>query len=998
MSSRLFALIGLSLMAGAGPDRAADKIAPHPDFELVPPGEGAMIEKVVQSTLARMKQRDAGDKPVLRGVHPKDHGCVTATFHVLENLPDELRLGVFATPGRDYPAWIRFSNAAVLVGPDSTPASHGSRGMAIKLMKVAGTRLIDRDEPLTQDFLMVNQPMFAFANVEDYAAFNEFSLKSSDIRAFIKQRVKFDTAGKPDLTDPTTRRVLRSAEIIGRIGSPSVDADPPAFQPPPASPADNRYFSAAPYLFGSDKVMKYSARPVAPSGAAPDIEAPNYLRTALVKRLMTPGAQDIVFDFQVQVRAKADLAGKIEAEVEDASFEWDEKKYPYVTVARITIPPQNFDTDERRQFCESLFFTPWHTVAEHQPLGDINRLKLKVYEASSTFRHFPKEPSGSEIPTGASGAHLGGLSAEDRKAFYHTPEGSELFPLDWLRAMTSVKTGKPLLDDLGRFGLIDDPDGPVVAANDARRLPVGVTRVVPTGSRLEMLGVNCAACHVAEMRYKGAVVRVDGAPALFDIQGFYAEMFQSAVATLSNRDRLVPFLQTLKANGPRDPATELLVGLLPILTGEAPADRAFEALLLKRLSAALGGAPGGAEESATAAILTARNWVTRAVALKRFTNARLAALAEEKEFLQRLSALAAKLGTGGTSVPLLLARLSFLKRLRALDSHGATVPRPGFGRVDAFTSARNFLFDPAESRPPSAPVRYPFLWGLGDRWLHWDGNTRSIMERNVGQALGLGGVADPATKSSTLLPGNLHELETIARKLKPPRWPEAFGKIDRDSEKYKLGQKLYAASCAACHERQEAVPRYGKRVPGGGVVYVNLGTDPARTDVFDPKKNPMADGTEFARAVGDRQRAIKKKAFADHRVELAAKYGEDFEATFDQPEKEIRWLTTGGYVAHPLAGAWATAPYLHNGSVPTLADLLEPAHRRPIVFPVGHREYDPVRVGYMSRFEDVPTEQQGDFFVFDTRIAGNRNTGHEFGTMLTDAEKRALLLYLKGME
>jgi hypothetical protein len=194
------------------------------------------------------------------------------------------------------------------------------------------------------------------------------------------------------------------------------------------------------------------------------------------------------------------------------------------------------------------------------------------------------------------------------------------------------------------------------------------------------------------------------------------------------------------------------------------------------------------------------------------------------------------------------------------------------------------------------------------------------------------------------------------------------------------------------------VPRYGKQVPNGGVVYVNLGTDPARTDVFDPKKNPMIGGGEFAKAVGDRQREIKKKAFADHRAELVAKYGPNFEATFDQPEAQIQWLTTGGYVARPLAGGWATAPYLHNGSVPTLADLLEPAHRRPIVFPVGHREYDPARVGFVSRFEDVPTEQQRDFFVFDTRIAGNRNTGHEFGTRLTDAEKQTLLLYLKGMD
>ncbi|HUR56055.1 MAG TPA: di-heme-cytochrome C peroxidase, partial [Gemmataceae bacterium] len=868
-------------------------------------------------------------------------------------------------------------------------------GMAIKLMKVEGTRLLDRDEPLTQDFLMVNQPMFAFSNVEDYAAFNEFSLKSADIGAFIKSRIKPDAAGKPDMTDPATRRILRSAGIVKRIASPSVNADPPAFQPPPASPADNRYFSAAPYLFGPNAAMKYSARPVAPSAAVPNVADPSYLRAALLKSLTGPEAKDIVFDFQVQVRTKAELAGKIEEEIEDASFEWDETKFPYVTVARITIPPQNFDTDARRRTCEDLFFTPWHSVAEFQPIGGINRLKLRVYEASSAFRHFPKEPTGWAVPPGGPIEPLGGLNPADRKTLYHLPEGSELFPIDWLRAMTSLKTGKPFLDDLGRFGLIADPDGPeFVPGKDARRLPVGLTRTKPIGSGIEMLGVNCAACHVAEVRYKGAVVRVDGAPGLFDIQGFYAEMFQSAAATVSKRERLVAFLTTLEKNGPRDPATKLLAGLLPFLTGQATADAAFEALLMKRLSAALGGA-GGAEESALAAVLTAPTLFERVIALQRLAEARLAQLKEERQFLQRLTELAASLKTGGTSVPLLLARLSFLKRLRALDAHGATAPRPGFGRVDAFTSARNFLFDPSEARAPSAPVRYPFLWGLDKRWLHWDGNTMSVMERNVGQALGLGGVTDAKTLSSTLLPGNLHELEQVAKKLKPPAWPAAFGAVNRNSDEYKIGAKLYAANCAACHEKQDVVEPYGKKVTDGGVVYL-VGTDEARTKVFADK---LADGRDFAESVGLVQRKIKKKAYDDHRAELEKKYGAGFETPlFDEPDAKIRWLTTGGYVARPLAGAWATAPYLHNGSVPTMADLLEPVHRRPVVFPVGHREYDPVRVGFVSRFDDVPEDQVKSYFVFDTRAAGNRNTGHEFGTNLTDGEKRALLLYLKGME
>ena len=390
MFRRVLAVVGFTLLAGLAPARAADKpTTPHPELEIVPPEEAARIDRVVQSVLARMKQRDAKSEFVLRGVHPKDHGCVTATFCVMGNLPEELRVGVFAKPGREYPAWVRFSNAAVLLGPDTSPvAGHGSRGMAIKLMKVEGTRVVEKDEPLTQDFLMVNQPMFAFANIEDYEAFNEFSLKNPDFRAFIKQQLEKD----PGMTDPATKRIRRSAEIAGRIASPSVEKG--AFAPPPASPVDARYFGAAPSLFGPDTVMRFSARPIAPSDAVPDVADPIYLRTALLKRLNGAGAKPIVFEFQVQVRTKADLLGSVAKDIEDASFDWDETKYPFVTVARLTIPPQNFDTAERKKQCENLFFTPWHTLVEHRPIGGINRLKLKVYEASSAFRHFPKEPAG----------------------------------------------------------------------------------------------------------------------------------------------------------------------------------------------------------------------------------------------------------------------------------------------------------------------------------------------------------------------------------------------------------------------------------------------------------------------------------------------------------------------------------------------------------------------------------------------------------------------------
>jgi hypothetical protein len=393
MFHRILALLGLALLAVPGTAEVGDRIPHDPQLESIPAQEAAQIENIVRLTVAQMKKRYPAGTPVLRGVHPKDHGCVKATFHVSDKLPEELRVGVFATPGREYPAWVRFSNAAVLVGADSTAKEHGSRGMAIKLLHVEGTPLIKTEEPLTQDFLMVNHPVFAFANVEDYEALSKVllddSAKADKADRFFAERIKRDAAGKPDMTIPMTRRAVRTAGIISRIKSQSVTAKPPAYQNPPASPADNRYFSAVPFLFGRDKVMKYAARPVAPSDAAPDVADPSYLRTALLKRLTGKDAKEIVFDFQVQVRSKAEIAGKIETEIEDACVDWDESRYPFATVARIVIPPQDFDTEARKCACENLFFTPWHSVVEHQPIGGINRLKLGVYEASSAFRHTP---------------------------------------------------------------------------------------------------------------------------------------------------------------------------------------------------------------------------------------------------------------------------------------------------------------------------------------------------------------------------------------------------------------------------------------------------------------------------------------------------------------------------------------------------------------------------------------------------------------------------------
>src|SRR5690606_9157704 len=130
-----------------------------PGVENIPEGEAAQIDEIADLMEKLLDQRYGQGKPFLRGVHPKAHGCARATFTVHAHLPEDLRVGVLAQPGATYEAFVRFSNAAALVGPDVQDIVkdgvrsrlHGSRGMAVKVRGLPA-RTLASDEPDTQDF------------------------------------------------------------------------------------------------------------------------------------------------------------------------------------------------------------------------------------------------------------------------------------------------------------------------------------------------------------------------------------------------------------------------------------------------------------------------------------------------------------------------------------------------------------------------------------------------------------------------------------------------------------------------------------------------------------------------------------------------------------------------------------------------------------------------------------------------------------------------------
>ena len=330
-------------------------------LENIPADEPRQIQHIVELTLKQLQMRYPGDKPTLRAVHAKGHGCVTGNFEVLPGLAENLRRGVFAQPGKSYSALVRFSNADPLVRGDSTPGansgppSHGSRGMAIKLLEVEGPKLEPDHGAPTQDFLMVNQPVFAFANVEDYEVLSRVLVDhNDDPRPFFPERLPPPGTATPT---PSQLRAMETAGVVVRVRSASVTASPAAFQIPPASPVDNDYFSAAPFLLGPDQVMRFRVHPTSRSADQPDDSDDNYLRNALVKRLRDKQAGDVVFYFEVQVRPADSIDPDVD--IENASHAWPDT-FPFEHVATLTIPLQELDTAELR---EALRATGIHALA-----------------------------------------------------------------------------------------------------------------------------------------------------------------------------------------------------------------------------------------------------------------------------------------------------------------------------------------------------------------------------------------------------------------------------------------------------------------------------------------------------------------------------------------------------------------------------------------------------------------------------------------------------------
>jgi hypothetical protein len=525
-----------------------------------------------------------------------------------------------------------------------------------------------------------------------------------------------------------------------------------------------------------------------------------------------------------------------------------------------------------------------------------------------------------------------GWSAADSLRFYFTSQGSQIIPYDWFLALEQPDSSTPFRDarNMLRFRYL--PQLP--SAQNPDGLPVGFA--VDQGSDRRWIGFTCAACHTSEIHYGKTAYRIDGAPTMGDVRALLSSLIEAMQKTLADASKFDRF------------AVRVLGTL------DSPTAREYLKLQL------------------------------------------------EKSIEVRVA-----------------------YNVRNFPHYDPTKPAPppdSFGRLDAFGAIMNEVYefarkpgtptgDPALVRVADAPTSYPFLWDTPSQNLvQWigiaNGGTLDILSlaRNVGEVLGVFGILEIPPQPtvlgyrSTVRVDSLRKIEDWLKTLRSPRWPADFPAIDQEAAN--KGREIYKNKCLNCHAL------IGQ---GGAAVLSDTKTDRRTWDNFFLRSGPsgklegafanVVDVTERTRIGPTADAAtMLRNAVAGTIVGVWKEPPPDvlsqvrFKAAPPRIVPEVAAPPAARYKARPLDGIWATAPYLHNGSVPNLDELLQPASKRSKSFSIGVRTFDPEHVGFVT---DSP-----GFPKLDTTALGNSNAGHEgteYGTDMSDQERRQLLEYLKTL-
>ena len=276
----------------------------------------------------------------------------------------------------------------------------------------------------------------------------------------------------------------------------------------------------------------------------------------------------------------------------------------------------------------------------------------------------------------------------------------------------------------------------------------------------------------------------------------------------------------------------------------------------------------------------------------------------------------------------------------------------GPGRVDTFSSYKTRQFNVPAAEIPQEELNgiadFPSVWQQKPRegmQLHWDGNNTSVNERNNSAALAL-------VTPTTIDFDAIHRVADWLWELPPPAYP-----YEINQELAAVGESIYQSNCASCHA-------FGSTKVGTVTPIEEIGTDPGRLDSYT------------------------EELLKNQRTLFAG-------ISYQGEDQQFRhFQKTNGYANMPLDGIWLRAPYLHNGSVPSLKDLLEAPENRPQTFYRGYDVFDRDKVGFVS---DVAEENGKQYFKFDTTLPGNSNSGHLYGINLPASDKDALVEYMKTL-
>ena len=483
-------------------------------------------------------------------------------------------------------------------------------------------------------------------------------------------------------------------------------------------------------------------------------------------------------------------------------------------------------------------------------------------------------------------------SNENLNFFLHGSMSTEVIPEPVLRAFIKIYPDLFPMSDLSHLGLIPDPEF---------GWPIGLSRKneVKHLGGLPAVGINCASCHVAQITSAShsGPIRILGVTSHFNVESFFGSVL---VATFKTSDpaNMKKFLVTYLDADPK------------------PFDAAWQNQEGKIL-ASLKNDPFGAKDIQSGDL----HQIDGADVSRSFN--------DKTDLAARAHAM-----------------VELFHNMRAAlhvpDQPPEKVPpASGPGRNDAFGLLSASLLNAPQ---PYSPIKFGLVWNVGKRtWVHWDGNTRSPIARNLLASLGLG--APLHGKRGDLQFADVKRQTDLSEKIAPPKYPFKI-----DNEAAKRGAPLFEANCNSCHGGLESDKRL--------FPVAEVGTDPHRAEMFTQK---LADGFN--------------------------KFLAELEAEGYQPPKEFGVRSTGKYWAATLSGVWARSPYLHNGSVRTMHELLTSPAQRAKSFRRGSQMFDEREMGYTDE----------GAYVLDTSASGNSNSGHDYGAKLSDNEKRDLVEYLKTL-